>query len=182
MDIRGLHPGQNLQQLLSVRPLASGLVPLVVAIDYSDAAGNAYQTTYRTQVTVLEPDEPPRARPEPVAVTADFADFDLLIDQRSGDAYPVHVMRSPAGEARGSFRPPCTSQELAEAWQKLEDDEADEDWMQDLGARLFTALFEGRVGSRFRSSQGMVAQGKGLRLRLRVRAGELITTRSGANS
>jgi hypothetical protein len=174
MDIRGLHPGQNLQQLLSVRPLASGPVPLVVAIDYSDAAGNSYQTTYRTQVTVLEPDEPPRTRPRPVAVTADFADFDLLIGRRSGDAYPVHVVRSPAGEARGSFCLPFTPQELAKAWQKLEDDEADEDWMQDLGTRLFTALFQGQVGSRFRSSQGMVAQGKGLRLRLRIRAGELI--------
>jgi len=174
MHIRDLQPGQSLEQQLSVRPLASGPVPLIIVIDNTDEAGNLYETTYRTRVTVLEPDEPPGAGPGPVAVTADFADFDLLIDRRAEQAYPVHVVRSPAGEARGSFCPPFTLDELAGAWQKLEDDDADEDWMQDLGGRLFTALFQGQVSSCLRSSQGMVAQGKGLRLRLRVEAGELI--------
>jgi len=176
-EIRGLHPGQELSQSLSVRPLASGPVPLVIAVDYADAAGHVYQTTYRTYVTVLEPDElptrRPAARPEATAMAATFADFDLLIGQRSGDVYPVYV-HSPAGEARGAFRLPFSLDELARAWQRLEKDEADIDFLQDFGSRLFTALFQGDVGSRFRSSQGMTAQGSGLRLRLRVEPGELI--------
>jgi len=173
-EIRGLSPGQKLQQFLSVRPLASGPVPLVIAIDYSDAAGDLYETTYRTRLTVLEPHEPPAPSPQTPALTAVFADFDLLIGRQRGDVYPVHVVRSPGGGARGDFCLPFTPQELADAWQKLEDNEADEDWMQNFGARLFTALFQGQVGSRFRSSQGMVAQGKGLRLRLRAESGDLI--------
>jgi tetratricopeptide (TPR) repeat protein len=174
-EIRGLSPGQHLEQFLSVRPLASGPVPLVVAIDYSDEAGNLYQTTYRTRVTVLEPDEPALASPEPSAMETDYADFDLLIGQPSGDVYPVHVVNSPAGGATGDFRLPFTPEELAVTLQELEDDQADEERTQDFGARLFTALFQGQVGSRFRSSQGMVAQGKGLRLRLRIGAGGLVT-------
>ena len=173
-EIRGLVPGQKLQQFLSVRPLASGPVPLVIAIDYSDAAGDLYETTYRTRLTVLEPHEPPTPSLQTPALTAVFADFDLLIGRQRGDVYPVHVVRSPGGGARGDFCLPFTPQELAEAWQKLEDNEADEDWMQDFGVRLFTALFQGQVGSRFRRSQGMVTQGKGLRLRLRVESGDLI--------
>jgi len=177
-EIRGLYPGQKLSQTLSVCPLASGPVPLVIAADYADAAGNPYEVTYRTHVNVLEPGRPPARPPAPYPesppMTTDFADFDLLLDQCSGDVYPVHVVRSSAGEARGDFCMPFTSHELARALWRLEEDEADEDFLRGLGSRLFEALFRADVGNRFRSSQGMTAQGKGLRLRLRVEAGELI--------
>ena len=178
LEIRGLHPEQQLSQYLSIRPLVSGPVPLNVAIDYVDTSGNLHEITYRTHIIVLE-EESTRARPpapqhEPPAMISTFADFDVLFGQRRDHSYPVHVVRSPAGEARGTFDLPFSPEELDTALWRLEAGTTDRAFLRSLGSRLFTALFQGDVGSRFRSSQGMTAQGKGLRVRLRLDSAELL--------
>jgi len=173
-EIRGLNPGQEMQQRLSVRPLAAGPVPLVIAADYRDVEGNSYQIAYRTHVAVAERDAPAvRPSAPPPALTATYADVEILIGQRREGSYPVHVIRSPSGEARGSFRLPFVPEELAEALRWLEAGDTNEDFLQDAGVRLFEALFEADVGRRFHSSRGMTAQGKGLRIRLRLEPPEL---------
>ena len=70
MKILGLLPGQKRQDSLSVRPLASGPVPLVIAIDYSDQVGNLYQITYSTRIDVLKPGQAPTPPPAPPPMTA----------------------------------------------------------------------------------------------------------------
>jgi len=173
-EIRGLNPGQEMRQRLSVRPLAAGPVPLVITVDYADVEGSPYQITYRTHVAVADVDAPAvRLSAPPPALTATYADFEILIGQRSKGSYPVHVIRSPAGEARGSFCLPFGPEELAKKLRRLEADDTDEDFLQGLGVRLFEALFEAGVGHRFHGSLGMTSQGKGLRVRLRLDPPEL---------
>jgi hypothetical protein len=53
--ILGLAPGRTLRQRVSIRPTASGPVPLRIVVDYADAEGRPYQVTCRSLVDVREP-------------------------------------------------------------------------------------------------------------------------------
>jgi tetratricopeptide (TPR) repeat protein len=174
-EIRMLPPGETLRERLSVRPLASGPVPLVVAADYTDRAGRSYEIAYRTRIHVSRPGEPERGTAAQPALGIAFADFEVLVGQDGGDGYPVHVVRSPAGEARGTLSASFAGGGWAEVLRRLEEGQVDPGDLQRWGSELYAGLFCGNVGTRLRESLGRTAPGKGLRLRLRVEAGELIS-------
>lgn len=109
----------------------------------------------------------------------EYLDFEILI-QHFQDAYRAHVISSPGGEGAVEFRLPFGDGELQRfSWL------AGRNWRdarparesppalllgpRDFGARLFDAVFVGRVGSLFRRSLDRATdQGCGLRLRFRL--------------
>jgi len=112
----------------------------------------------------------------------DYLDFELEIGPGSGREYPIAVIRSPAGEARETMRFPFGDLELDNRLKNLyiallrsggkrckvllPEQQA----VQDFGRALFDALLTGEVRSRYDVSQREAAQqGKGLRLKLRIR-------------
>jgi hypothetical protein len=116
----------------------------------------------------------------------DYLDFEVEIGVGSGRAYPVTVIRSASGEARETMLFPFD--ELALENQLLSLQNAllrsggkrrqmllpEEQSVQNFGRALFNALFTGEVGKRYAVSQLAASnQGKGLRLKLRIRSPEL---------
>ena len=115
-----------------------------------------------------------------------FLDFDLEIGFGAGRAYPVTVLYSPAGEARGVMRFPADDRTLASVLANLHTALLDSDHqrraapspgqraVREFGQTLFDALFTGEVRSRYDVSQQQAANANvGLRLRLRIRPPEL---------
>ena len=144
-----------------------------------------------------DPEGPGAARtpaaPQPSAPAATsrrkYFDFELEVDAKAGDAYPVTVACQLAGAARGSLRleigePDLTSLlgVVAEgprpgrprrhpvAVEVLPAEATDaETAARELGRRLFDALFSGDVGACYRASLRLArAERAGLRLRLRI--------------
>ncbi|HWQ11397.1 MAG TPA: CHAT domain-containing protein [Roseiflexaceae bacterium] len=103
-----------------------------------------------------------------------YLDFELEIGEAEQDgAYPVAVLNSPGGNARGSLRLPYAAQELDERLDALGSLTALAA-ARTFGERMFEALFAGDVRSRYDSSRERADdQGRGLRIRLRVLAPEL---------
>jgi tetratricopeptide (TPR) repeat protein len=54
-ELRNVSPGQSVQEVLSLRALASGQVPLEVSVTFADSAGRLYEVRHRTLMSVLEP-------------------------------------------------------------------------------------------------------------------------------
>ena len=128
----------------------------------------------------------------------EFLDFELRISQGDGGANAVAVVHSPAGEATATFRLAFDDQELKRRLQAVknarsggaqtrkgrdpqrdlipprENDARLRDTVRDLGRGLFEALLASEVRSCYRNSLNTArAQGKGLRIRLRVDAPQL---------
>ncbi len=128
----------------------------------------------------------------------EFLDFELRISQGDGGANTVAVVHSPAGEATATFRLAFDDQELKRRLQAVKnarsggaqtrkgrDPQRDlippretgarlRDTVRDLGRGLFEALLASEVRSCYRNSLNTArAQGKGLRIRLRVDAPQL---------
>jgi formylglycine-generating enzyme required for sulfatase activity len=100
--------------------------------------------------------------------------FELLISSRTGDGYPVTITRAPAGDATGFCRLDPTSPALQTALTRLDEGDADEALLRQLGRLLFEALFSDEIASVLRGSLGQVrGHGKGLRVRLRLEPPEL---------
>ncbi len=116
----------------------------------------------------------------------DYLDFELEIVPGEGRVYSVAVLRSPAGEARESMTFPFGELELENRLQALQiallraeggrrqvlsrEDAA----VQDFGRALFAMLFPGEVRNRYDVSlHEATAQGKGLRLKVRILPPEL---------
>jgi len=115
-----------------------------------------------------------------------YLDFELEIGLGEGREYPVTVVRSPAGEARETFRLPFDALQLENALLQLQNAllrsggrrrkvlTSEQKAVQDFGGALFDALICGEIRSRFdvslREAEG---QNKGLRLKLRVGPPEL---------
>jgi len=115
----------------------------------------------------------------------DYLDFELEIGPGSEREYPVAVIRSEAGEARETMHFPFDKLVLENQLLTLQNailsggkrrqilssrDQA----VRSFGRALFDALFTGEVRSRYAVSQReAVAQGKGLRLKLRIQSSEL---------
>jgi tetratricopeptide (TPR) repeat protein len=109
-------------------------------------------------------------------------DFELEIDAGDGSAYPVAVLHSPAGAARGTMTFPfdrvTLDAQLAGLEQALGDGTTDGDsaLVQHFGAALFDALFQGDIRTAYdRSVQRTSSADQGLRLKLRILAPELLT-------
>ncbi len=115
----------------------------------------------------------------------EYLNFDVGIGSAAG-AYPVSVLRSPAGEPRGELRLPYSGLELQNRLQAIEiavlkssggrrrilapDDRA----VQEFGQALFDTLISGDVRSSFDVSRSLaLREGRGLRLRLRIEPPEL---------
>ncbi len=121
-----------------------------------------------------------------------YLNFDLRIDTPDAHGYPVRVTRAPAGEAKASLQLAFDEPFLV-GLQTLENvrgigsnlrgtksatpapaDASEAALAREVGGALFEALFPGEVRSRYRSSLEMArAEGKRLRVRLRVEAPEL---------
>ena len=116
----------------------------------------------------------------------EYLDIELEIGPGTGREYPVAVLRSPAGEARGSMRFPFDELALKAHLLALENAllrsggtrrqvlSREEEEVQQFGRCLFEALLTGPLRSRYDVSlQQAVAQDKGLRLKLRIQAPEM---------
>lgn len=120
----------------------------------------------------------------------DFLDFEIHIAPGTGQDYPVLVVKSPAGEASGTFHLPFDAPGLENHLKGVEiavlksgsgrrdiviaSDESES--VSDFGKKLFNALFTDQVQTAFRRSQDSArAQKKGLRVRLRIDAPDLST-------
>ena len=96
----------------------------------------------------------------------DYLDFELELDPAgSNGSYPLSVVQSPAGNARGTLTLPDPPQRLAQRAQQGDSADA-----KALGRLLFDALFtqSGVFGSYANSVGAADAQGKSLRIKLRV--------------
>jgi len=118
----------------------------------------------------------------------EFTDFELRIGRGRRKKYPVWVIRSPAGEADGTFTMPFSAGkvegiktiiELAMLRSRERTRAALASELKEIkafGGELFDALFQGPVGSCYESSLRIaISQSKGLRLKLRIEPPELAT-------
>jgi len=112
----------------------------------------------------------------------DYLDFELCIE-REGQQYRATVVRSPAGEASYTFSHPFSDLELenfvlrmgATGRGQRRIDSPEMQLARQFGGRLYEAVFRGDVRASFVSSQHEAGrQGRGLRLKLRLEAPELI--------
>ncbi len=109
-----------------------------------------------------------------------YLDFDLLVE-RSGRKYRA-LLHAPAGDAEGYFQLPFSDKDLEifrlrvgqprKGVRRVNSPEMA--LVQDYGSKLFKAVFNDELYPCFRSSYDQArSQGKGLRLRLRVKDGRL---------
>ncbi|HEU5198190.1 MAG TPA: CHAT domain-containing protein [Ktedonobacterales bacterium] len=114
-----------------------------------------------------------------------YLDFDLEIGPGLGREYPLSA-RSAAGQVHGTLRFPFDALALENALLKLENAllqsggtrrkalTEQEQAVQDFGRALFEALLEGDLRSfYYESKRDATRQGRGLRVRLHIRAAEL---------
>lgn len=118
----------------------------------------------------------------------EYLDFELRISSGSGRAYPVTVVRSPAGETSGTMQFPFDKLALDNQLLGLQNallrsgvlrrqavaDPEETRGVVDFGKQLFQALFTPELQVAYRRSRDRAAaEDKGLRLRLRIEAPEL---------
>lgn len=116
----------------------------------------------------------------------DYLDFELEIDAGTGREYPVHVINSPAGQARETMRFPFGGLQLENKLQALQiallrsgeqrrqSLSPEQQTVQDFGRALFDALLVGEVRARYDVSQERArSQDKGLRFKLRANTPEM---------
>lgn len=109
-------------------------------------------------------------------------DFELEIDVGDGSTYPIAVLHSPAGAARGVMRFPFTRAELDAQLVGLEQAlldgalQGDTALVQRFGGAIFDALIQGDICTAYdRSRQLTSGADQGLRLKLRILAPDLLT-------
>lgn len=121
--------------------------------------------------------------------TLEYEDFELLIGiQQTDGHYPVAVIRSPAGEARGSMRFSFSELELENrllhlrnalllSGEKYRDAITPEkQTVRQFGHDLFTSIMDREILSLYDSSYSIVSEkGKGLRLKLRIQSPQVAT-------
>lgn len=103
-----------------------------------------------------------------------YDDFELLVTKNGADQYSTRVISASAGEAKGILAFNSTYDNIQRALARIEAEETDEELFVNLGRTLFQHLFGDEVESIYRTSLGHArAQGKGLRIRLRIEPPEL---------
>ncbi len=103
-----------------------------------------------------------------------YDDFELLVMQKGAEGYPTRVISASAGEAQGILSFDSASDDIQRAMTKIKDEETDEELFVDFGRTLFQRLFSDEIEDIYRASLGYArAQGKGLRIRLRLEPPEL---------
>src|SRR5690349_17040443 len=101
----------------------------------------------------------------------EYAECEIAIGPRNGDVYPFTVT-APGGEAHGALRLPVSDPAYRALAERLSALDTDEELLQQLGQMLYDALFQGQVKEVFARSQGMLKDGQGLRIKLRISAAE----------
>jgi len=117
-----------------------------------------------------------------------YRDFEIEIAPGQGNGYPVAVLRSPSGQARNTMHLPFDQRMLEQQLTALEKavlGKPNEDMIpwptgqdnqiaQHFGSQLFEALIRDEVRSVYdMSRQATIANGQGLRVKLRINAPEL---------
>jgi len=103
-----------------------------------------------------------------------YDDFELLVMQRGAEGYPTRVISASAGEAQGILSFNSASDDIQRALTRIKTEETNEELFVSLGRTLFQQLFKGEIEDIYRASLGYArAQGKGLRIRLRLEPPEL---------
>lgn len=99
-----------------------------------------------------------------------YLDFELAITPQADHHYTATILHSEAGNAEELITLPDVALDQVAELYDLPVDKA-----REIGAALFSALFAGEVRSRYAVSQQLAQQeGKGLRLKLRLTAPELL--------
>lgn len=120
------------------------------------------------------------------ALGASYLDFEIQVDRASAEGYPVSILRSPAGEARGTMRLSFEGRDLLlrlkdiqiallrSASERRTVLSSDEEVVRSFGAPLFESLLGGDIGRLYsQSAREAELAGKGLRIKLRIQAPEL---------
>ena len=103
-----------------------------------------------------------------------YDDFELLVTKDGDDKYSTRVISASAGEAKGILAFDSTYDDVQRALARIQAEETDEKLFVDLGRTLFQHLFSDEIEGIYRASLGHArAQGKGLRVRLRLEPPEL---------
>jgi hypothetical protein len=104
----------------------------------------------------------------------EYETFELLVSAKTGEGYPVVITSSPAGEASGFCALDPSADDHQIALQGIEPGGSDDRMLAEYGCYLFNAIFPGPIAAVYRASLGRArAEGRGLRVRLRVEAQEL---------
>ena len=110
-----------------------------------------------------------------------YRDFEIEIAPNQGNRYPVAVLHSPSGQARNMMRLPFDPAALEQQLDALKKtDGAADSWptqiVKQFGSQLFEALIHDEVRSIYdMSRQATIANGQGLRIKLRINTPELTT-------
>ncbi|MFQ6016400.1 MAG: tetratricopeptide repeat protein, partial [Anaerolineae bacterium] len=102
----------------------------------------------------------------------EYEDFEIRIGEGYEGEYPVEV-DSPAGETSATFVLPFDERELDNILERTQFFDTDQDFLKEVGGKLYRALFTGSVQALYAQSLGMVGEERGLRLRLRLAPPEL---------
>ena len=107
----------------------------------------------------------------------DYDDFDLEIG-REGEAYVSRVSVTGMGDARNPFASPFRDGDLDQlaagigsVWRDVTPAAGERKTVQEIGQRLFSAVFDGNVGNFWSACLRRARESrKGLRLHLRLRS------------
>lgn len=99
-----------------------------------------------------------------------YTEFEIEIQPRSGDAYPI-AARGPAGEQTGVLRSPGDDPTFQQLSARLAVFDTDESALLELGTRLFGALFDREIGKLYAASRSMLKDDQGIVIRLRILPG-----------
>jgi CHASE2 domain-containing sensor protein len=104
-----------------------------------------------------------------------YTNFDLWIDAKVGDRYPVRAA-SPLGEVRGFLALDPHRRQIQESQDRLAQRDVNQAGLIELGRQLYKLLFADDIERLFEQSVGQTLrqEDQGLRLRLRIEAPELI--------
>ncbi|MBK9715867.1 MAG: CHAT domain-containing protein [Kouleothrix sp.] len=96
----------------------------------------------------------------------EYALFSIRIRGAGPDSYTIDVQSALGGDASGAFVTPARDPRYQELARRLQSLDTDEDLLIELGTILFQSIFQGGVKEVYARSQGRLAEGQGLRLRL----------------
>jgi len=104
-----------------------------------------------------------------------YETLDVLIEKNGGE-YKARIVNSPTGQAKTTFAPPFTADELKTFFARVAGREptsgstlSPQQWIEQMGARLFDAVFHDETLMTYRRSRDEAErQAKGLRVRLRL--------------
>ncbi len=104
----------------------------------------------------------------------EYYDFEILVGEKGGKGYPIHVIESPRGNAKGFLPLDYESSDFQDMLSMIEYGQTDERLLTEFGELLFEYLFPDEIEDLYRNSLGWAqGRGRGLRIRLRLSSPEL---------